>query len=178
MTSNIKQWIPTVEDWPKPGVSFLDICGLLHEPRAYRSVIEWAVKICSEGRFRPTSIIATESRGFIFAAPVALELGVPLILVRKPDKLPGSTYDVVYDTEYSTDRLSIQQSAPVGSAPVIIDDILATGGTVMAVRQLLIDNFDVDNVTAVIPIVLSFLPGVAKLLDNDVELYYHTSYDE
>lgn len=174
---NIKTVLPVIPNWPREGVDFIDVCGLLTTPVEYRETIDWIVDQCRNNRFKPTSIVAIESRGFVFGAPVALELGLPLVLTRKPGKLPGPVHRIDYDTEYSSDSLTIQQGAPVGSTPFIVDDVLATGGTIAAVNQLLLTNFDVDRVSAVVPIALLFLPGVAKCLDNDINLMYHTSYE-
>jgi adenine phosphoribosyltransferase len=174
---NIKSQIPIVQNWPRSGVSFIDICGLLHHPESYETIIDWATNCCHNEEFKATSIVAVESRGFLFGSPIAKSLKIPLILVRKPGKLPGETHDIKYQTEYSTDSLSIQKSAPVGLRPIIIDDVLATGGTVIAVSDLLKTNFNVSSVTAVIPIALKFLSGINNCIDNDIDLHYHIVYE-
>lgn len=174
---NIKEYLPVVENWPVPGVNFVDICGLLHKPAAFETLIDWAADACNNNEIQATSIVAIESRGFLFAAPIANKLQVPLILVRKPNKLPGEVYSIEYTTEYSTDKLSIQKSAPLGPSPVIVDDVLATGGTICAVAELLRTHWTVDYISAVVPIVLKFLPGLEVCNAKSIDINYYTSYE-
>jgi adenine phosphoribosyltransferase len=171
---NLKDYIPVVSDWPKPGVNFLDITGLLNEPRAFNTVCQWLSTQAS--RARATSIVAIESRGFVFAGSLARSKELPLILVRKPNKLPGLVHTVTYDTEYSTDSLSIKANAPVGGRPFIIDDVLATGGTIMATTQLLRNNFNVSAVNAATVIGLDFLPGHNRLIQNKIDVQTLINY--
>ena len=172
---NIKRFIPVVNNWPKPGVNFLDVSKLLQTPWAFSEIVEWISVTAEEQGI--TSLVAVESRGFIFAAPVAERLGLPMILVRKKGKLPGAVHSISYDTEYSTDTLEIQQDAPVGTNPAIIDDLLATGGTVLAVNGLIMREWPKTTTSAIVPINLTFLPGAKRCQDHGIQLFTHTNYD-
>ena len=171
-TDLLKKQIPIYKDWPKPGVNFIDINGILVNPFAFNYCIDWLKKIALEQDV--TSIVAIESRGFIFGSPVASSLKIPLVLVRKPNKLPGELKTITYNTEYSTDSLSIQSNAPVGKNPIIVDDLLATGGTILAVKKLL----EIDKVNAAVIIELSFLTGYRLLKDNGISCDSLIQYDE
>lgn len=171
---NLREYIPVVPDWPRPGVNFLDITGVLEQPRAFAHCANW---LSSQIRqFDATSIVAVESRGFPLAAVAAKALDLPLILARKKDKLPGPVWTQDYDTEYSRDSVSIKQSSPVGARPYIVDDILATGGTAEAVATLINSHWAVEQVACGVTIALDFLPGykllVAQGIHTDVLLHY------
>jgi adenine phosphoribosyltransferase len=99
-----------------------------------------------------------------------------MVLARKPNKLPGAVYQQSYDTEYSTDTIEIKQTAQVGLRPIVLDDLLATGGTILAVGELLRKNFTVDQVTAAVVINLKFLPGHAVLDKNSIRLFSLEDY--
>ena len=163
---NLKNIITETPDWPTEGVNFLDITPILENPVVFDYCIDRFVDAAQTA----TSIVAIESRGFPIGAVVANRLGIPLILVRKPGKLPGAVYSESYTTEYSTDNLEIKQTADVGTDPMIIDDLLATGGTVNAVVTLLKKNFNPTKVTCGVIINLSFLPGQQLLRDNQIDL--------
>jgi adenine phosphoribosyltransferase len=107
--------------------------------------------------------VAVESRGFVFAAPVARQLGLPLILVRKRGKLPGTTVQHSYQTEYSTDTIEMHPHAPVGTHPLIVDDLLATGGTIMAAAHLIRSQWSNTTISAAVIINLQNLPGGTAL---------------
>ena len=172
MLDFLKKQIPIYKDWPKPGINFIDINGILVNPLAFNECVEWLKNIVwNKGA---TSIVAIESRGFVFGSPVAAQLKIPLVLVRKPNKLPGELKTITYDTEYSTDSLSIQANAPIGKNPLIIDDLLATGGTILAVKKLL----EVDKVNAAVIIELSFLLGHKLLIDNGISCNSLIQYNE
>ena len=173
---NLKLIIPTIPNWPRPGVDFLDITPVLETPAAFTHCVEWLAKCAQETR--ATSLVAMESRGFPFAAAVAYQTNLPLILARKPNKLPRPVYANSYDTEYSTDTIEIKQTAQVGPRPIIIDDLLATGGTILAVAELLRKNFTVDQVTAAVVIDLKFLPGHDALTKNAIKLFSLEEYSE
>ena len=166
--------IPVVSNWPKSGVNFLDITPILESPDAFAYCTEQIVKHIHS--VSATSIVAVESRGFPFAAAAAHVSRLPLILARKPNKLPGAVYQQSYDTEYSTDTIEIKQTAQIGSRPIIIDDLLATGGTILAVARLLRKNFTVDQVTTAVVINLKFLPGHDVLATNSIKLFSLEDY--
>jgi adenine phosphoribosyltransferase len=123
-----------------------------------------------------SSIVAIESRGFPIGAVLAQQLKLPLVLVRKPNKLPRPVYSQSYTTEYSTDSVEIKQSANVRDYPLIVDDLLATGGTVTAAADLLKNNFAVNLVRCAVIINLSFLPGAELLKQNQIELLSLETY--
>jgi adenine phosphoribosyltransferase len=158
--------LAVVSDWPKPGVNFLNLQSLLTKPAVFRSACQVMQDLVSDS---PTSIVAVESRGFLLAAPLAHALGLPLILARKPGKLPGAVVSITYDTEYSQDTLCIEAGVDPGQHPLIVDDVLATGGTVVAVAQLLRSNFRCESVSCVTLFNLAFLPGRQRLDQANVK---------
>lgn len=132
---DLKQYIDIVEDFPSKGVSFKDISPLLKNPVAYSHAINKLAKIISTEFFNVHNIAAIESRGFIFAAPIAFRLGLPLILVRKEGKLPPlKLKKITSKSEYATVPLEVREGQ---GRTVIIDDVLATGGTIDAAKELL-----------------------------------------
>ena len=131
----VKNSIATVPDYPKPGIMFRDITSLLAEPKAFQTVQQALVNTYKDQKF--DVIIGTESRGFIFGAPLALELGIPFVPVRKPGKLPRETVSQSYQLEYGEDTLEIHKDAiKEGDKVLLVDDLLATGGTIEATVKL------------------------------------------
>ncbi len=133
---DLRDYIREISDFPKPGVLFRDITPLLAHPEAFRASIDGFA-----ARYRGESIdvlVAAEARGFIFAAPLALELGIGFVPIRKPGKLPFDTHSFHYELEYGVDTLEMHIDGVVsGQRVLVIDDLLATGGTVRACCQLL-----------------------------------------
>ena len=128
--------IRKVPNFPHEGILFYDITGVLTNPEAFRHVIDTLFALYSGKGFG--AVAAVESRGFVFAAPLALHLGVPLILVRKKGKLPGVTLQRAYSLEYGQAVLEVHpHDVPQGVNIVIVDDLLATGGTLSAAAELL-----------------------------------------
>ena len=158
---NLKDHIRGIPDFPKPGILFYDISTLLRDPDAW-SVAMGRLANCVR-TYQPQLLAGIESRGFLLAAPLALKLGCGFVMLRKPGKLPGATIGLDYQLEYGSDRLEVQADAVTpGQRVVIVDDLLATGGTLAAGIALL------QKVGAVVPaaavlIELSFLGGRAKL---------------
>jgi len=172
---NFKDYIPIVPDWPKAGVNFLDVTGILENPKVFAQATNWlSLQIKN---FSASSIVAVESRGFPFAAVAAKTLSLPLILARKKDKLPGKVYSQTYDTEYSQDTISIKHNSPVGPRPYIVDDILATGGTAVATAKLIRSNWSVKDVGCGVMICLEFLPGRRQLLQQQIHLDTLLNYE-
>jgi adenine phosphoribosyltransferase len=132
---DLRKLIREVPDFPKPGILFYDITTLLKDPVAFKEVIDRMV-----GQVRDTPIdlvVGMESRGFIFSAPIAYQLGAGFVPVRKLGKLPAETIEVEYDLEYGTATLEVHRDAiKPGQRVVIVDDLLATGGTVLGTIEL------------------------------------------
>ena len=132
---DLKAYIRDIPDFPKPGILFRDITPLLQNPKAFRAAINAFAERYKEKRI--DKIMCVESRGFLFGAPLAHKLGVGLAIVRKPGKLPWKTRSVQYALEYGTDVIEIHEDAILpGERVLIIDDLLATGGTAAAGVQL------------------------------------------
>lgn len=132
----IKQSIKTIPDYPKPGIMFRDITSLLESPPAYHATIQQLVEHYAQQGI--TKVVGTEARGFLFGAPVALALNLPFVPVRKPGKLPRATLSECYELEYGSDCLEIHQDAITAADNVLlVDDLLATGGTIAASAKLI-----------------------------------------
>lgn len=134
------QHIPTVADFPSPGIAFRDIVPLLAHPEARQAALLGLVGLVEAVATEESiaGLCAIESRGFVFAAPLADRLGLPLMLMRKPGKLPPPVAQIAYDLEYGSDALECRPDLlPTGSRVVVVDDVLATGGTLCAASDLL-----------------------------------------
>ena len=133
---DLKQHIRGIPDFPTPGILFYDISPLLAHPQAWQTTVERLAEIVHE--HEPDVLAGIESRGFLVAAPLALRLNKGFIMVRKKGKLPGATLPYTYDLEYGTDTSEIQSDAvQPGQKVFLVDDLLATGGTMNAAAQLL-----------------------------------------
>ena len=132
---DLKQYIRDVPDFPIPGVLFRDITPLLRDPQALKHTIDEFTRICRDGAV--DAVVGIESRGFLFGTPLAYNLGVPFVPVRKPGKLPAARMSIEYSLEYGTNRLDIHEDALTpGQRVVIVDDLLATSGTARAAAKL------------------------------------------
>ena len=158
---DLESYIRDIPDFPQEGVMFKDITPLLADADAFRETIDrMADGYTDEG---VTKVLGAEARGFIFAAPLAYKLGAGFIPARKPGKLPWETTSATYQLEYGTDSLEMHRDAIVpGDRVVIVDDVLATGGTAGAKAQLVADNGGIVVGFAFL-IELDFLGGRAKL---------------
>jgi adenine phosphoribosyltransferase len=158
---DLKAQIRQIPDFPKPGILFYDISTLLQQPAAFAIAVERMAELVRE--LRPDRLVGIESRGFIFAAPLALRLGVGMAMVRKRGKLPGSVVGHAYHLEYGSDTIEISSDliAP-GSRAVIVDDLIATGGTAAATAELLA-KIEVVVAGAVFLIELPALGGRERL---------------
>lgn len=163
---DLKSHIRHVPDFPKPGILFYDISTLLAHPAAWRETVRRLAEAVKP--MEPEILVGIESRGFLTAAPLALELGLGFVMARKKGKLPGETVTHTYDLEYGSDAIEIQAGAvKKGQRVVVLDDLLATGGTLAASVDLLREvGADVRGAACIIE--LSFLNGRSRL-DAPVE---------
>jgi adenine phosphoribosyltransferase len=158
---DLKKHIRSIPDFPKPGILFYDISTLLAHAKAWHATIERMADVLRP--YKPDVLAGIESRGFLLAAPLALALGTGFVMMRKQGKLPGTTIRHTYALEYGTDTIEIQNDAiKKGARVVLVDDLLATGGTLAAAATLL------EQVGGVVPaaacvIELTFLEGRKRL---------------
>lgn len=176
----LQERVGAVPDFPIPGIVFRDITTLLTDPEAFRSTVGHLASRISEITAAidgPVKLAAVESRGFLFGAVLGHDLGLPVVLVRKPGKLPRPTRSIAYELEYGTDQLEVQtDDLRAGDQFIIVDDLLATGGTVAATARLLRDSGAmVDH--AVFVIDLPDLPGAGVLADAGVTSHSLISFD-
>lgn len=158
---DIKAHIRQIPDFPKPGILFYDISTLLAHPAAWKATIERMADLVSP--WRPTVLAGIESRGFLVAAPLALAMGLGFVMVRKKGKLPGKCIPHTYALEYGNDTIEVQDDAvDKGARVVLLDDLLATGGTLAAAGELLA-KVGGEIVGAATIIELTFLDGRARL---------------
>ena len=158
----IERYIRDVPDFPKPGIVFKDITPLLQSPEGLRQSIDGMVAAVDPDSY--DLICGIESRGFIFGTALADRLGKGFIPVRKPGKLPWKTESVSYELEYGSDSIEIHVDAVEGKRVLMVDDLLATGGTMEAAIEL-VRKVGGTPVAAVFVIELAFLPGRDKLGD-------------
>lgn len=154
---NLRHYVRDIPDYPKKGITFFDITPILSDPEAFQYVIDQLAekyKDCGA-----TKIVAADARGFIFGAPLALKLGISFVPIRKPGKLPFKNRCVTYDLEYGSDTLCMHVDAiDEGDKVLLIDDLLATGGTAEGMVKL-VKEAGGDIVGAGFVIQLSFLDG-------------------
>ena len=158
---DLKAHIRGVPDFPKPGILFYDIGTLLRHADAWKAAIEGLAALIRP--HQPAMLAGIESRGFLLAAPLALHLGCGFVMLRKRGKLPGTVTGLDYALEYGTDRIEIQSDAVApGTRVVVLDDLLATGGT-MAAGIALLQQVGAEVPAAIALIELTFLHGRSKL---------------
>ncbi len=159
---HLKNAIRTIPNFPKPGIQFKDITPLLANGDLFRQTIDaFATRHADSGIDR---VVGIEARGFIFASALAYALGAGTCLVRKPGKLPHTVHRQTYELEYGTDAVEIHTDAfQPGQRILLIDDVLATGGTVGATIELIRRNFEVEIVEVDFLLELAFLKGREKL---------------
>lgn len=161
-----KALVREIHDFPKPGIVFYDITTLLKNPEGYRRVIDDLT-----ARYRNeaiSKIVGIESRGFILGSPLAYNLGVGFVPVRKPGKLPADVFEVKYNLEYGSNSLAIHRDAvTMGERVLVVDDLLATGGTAAATVYLL-QQLGAEIVGCAFMVELLFLKGRQKIEDCQV----------
>lgn len=171
----IKDNIKTVPDYPKPGIMFRDVTSLMENAEAYKAAIALLVEKYQGQGF--TKIVGTESRGFLFGAPLALELGVGFVPVRKPGKLPREVISESYELEYGVDTLEIHTDAiSEGDKVLMVDDLLATGGTIEATTKL-IRRLGGDVAHAAFIINLPEIGGETRLKAAGIDVYSICEFD-
>ncbi len=167
-TELISSRIRDVPDFPKPGVTFKDITPLLSDHRAFQEAVDGIV---ASAPSQIDIVVGMEARGFIFAAPVALALNAGFVPVRKPGKLPMEVFEESFNLEYGQDTLTIHRDAiGPGARVLVVDDILATGGTVGATGGLL-RQLGADLVHVSVLLELGFLNGRAVLEQNGIDSF-------
>ena len=142
---DLKKFIRTVNDFPIDGIVFRDITSLIETPEAFIKTCDELTKITKE--FNAEIVASIESRGFIFAGTIARDLSLPFVLARKPGKLPNQTFQKSFNLEYGSTSIEIQKNTNImkGQKIVIVDDLVATGGTAIACAELLTENFNLSN---------------------------------
>jgi adenine phosphoribosyltransferase len=173
---DLKNIIRTVDDFPKPGIKFLDVTSILENPEAFRRTVNWLIKLAAVHDIE--SIVAIDARGFIWGGALANEIRCPLHIARKPGKLPGNVVTYTYDTEYSSASLSMIKDSTIKGPVLVIDDILATGGTLNAVGELLNKEFQIPPNKQIHAVIanLDFLPGKKFLSDKGYKVEHLLEY--
>jgi adenine phosphoribosyltransferase len=169
---DLKRHIRQIPDFPKPGINFFDISTLIGHAEAWRTTIDRMAEMLRP--WKPDALAAVDARGFLVAAPLAIPLNCGVVMIRKSGKLPGKVKSHIYGLEYGTDVVEIQHDAvKAGQRVVIVDDLLATGGTLMAAAAL-IRSSGAEVVGAACIVELAFLKGRAKI---DMPFAALLSYD-
>ena len=164
---DLKRSVRTINDFPIKGIKFRDITSLIETPEAFKKTCNQLTKLSKE--FNADIIASIESRGFIFAGTIARDLGLPFVLARKPGKLPNQTFKKSFNLEYGSTSIEIQQNTNIkkNQKIVIVDDLVATGGTAIACAELLTENFSVRNENILILCVIDLKElGGSKLINE------------
>jgi adenine phosphoribosyltransferase len=171
----IKGYIREIPDFPKPGIRFKDLTPLLANGQAFAEVVDRFADLCAESDLRPQRIACPEARGFVFGAALAFRLGIGLVPIRKPGKLPYKTACMEYALEYGTDKIEMHVDAIApGQRVIIVDDLLATGGTVRASADL-VERLGGIVAGCLFVVELGFLKGRERL--RGLPVYSLVRYD-
>ena len=166
--NDLKDSIRTVPDFPIPGIQFRDITSLIENPEAFNQSLLELTSLTMN--FKATKLVGIESRGFVFGTPIARDLDLPFIMARKPGKLPNPTHKRDFDLEYGSTSLEIQKVTEINEHDkvVIVDDLIATGGTAIACADLVHECFNVpkENILILAVIDLPNLGGCVIINDN------------
>lgn len=158
---NLEDYIPTINNFPKEGIAFKDVSPLLADKEAFAYTIEKFSEIAK--KYKPTVIVGPEARGFVFGTALAYKLGLGFVMARKSGKLPGKTVSTTYALEYGEDQIEVPEGLiKKGDRVLIIDDLLATGGTIGAIVRL-VEKCDATAVAALTLIELLSLDPSRKL---------------
>lgn len=176
---NLKKDITPIPDFPVAGVQYKDVTSLLYKPAAFKVTVDAITAFARANNI--TDVVAPDARGFIWGSPVAVALGLPLHLVRKPGKLPPPTIGHEFEYEYAQTSLHMKANTPLGALNnvLIIDDVSATGGTAMAIVELL-KQFEVHPIDMCYACVidLTFLGGTVKLQEQGLKTFSVIEYDK
>ncbi|MCZ6795597.1 MAG: adenine phosphoribosyltransferase [Planctomycetota bacterium] len=165
MCEDLKQFIREIPDFPRQGIRFKDIGPLLHNGEAFGRTIDELARICEENDLQPEICACPEARGFIFGGALAFRLGIGFVPIRKPGKLPSDTARVEYALEYGKDSIEMHLDAvKKGQKVLLVDDLLATGGTLGACADL-IRKSEAEVVGVLFVVELTFLEGRKRLSD-------------
>jgi len=171
LVDELRRTIRDVNNFPKPGLVFKDVTPVLLDAKLFARTVQLMAEPYRDARI--TRVVSIESRGFLFGAPIALELGAGLVPIRKPGKLPAATQRIEYALEYGTDALEMHHDAvQPGDRVMVVDDVLATGGTANAAAQLL-GGTGAAVVGFSFLIELDFLKGRQRLQGRRVEALLH-----
>jgi adenine phosphoribosyltransferase len=171
ISSYLKNHIRTVPDWPAPGVQFRDITPLLQNPQVFRVLIDAFVHRYMDPALRPSVVAGLDARGFIIGSVIAYELGVGFVPIRKKGKLPFTTVEETYELEYGSATVELHTDAvKSGDRVVLIDDLIATGGTMMAGARLL-EKLGAEVIEGAAIVDLPELGGSAKVRESGLKLH-------
>jgi adenine phosphoribosyltransferase len=167
----LREHIRTVPNWPAPGVQFRDITPLLQNPKVFRVLIDTFVHRYMDPALRPTVVAGLDARGFIIGSVLAYELGVGFVPIRKKGKLPFTTVEETYELEYGSATVELHTDAvKAGDRVVLIDDLIATGGTMMAGKKLL-ERLGAEIIEGAAIVTLPELGGEDKLRESGLSLF-------
>ena len=167
----LRDHIRTVSDWPAPGVQFRDITPLLQDPKVFRVLIDAFVQRYMEKGMRPDVVAGLDARGFIIGAVIAYELGVGFVPIRKKGKLPFTTVEETYELEYGSATVELHADAvKAGDRVLLIDDLIATGGTMMAGKNLL-ERLGATVTEGAVIVDLPELGGSKRLRDAGLKIF-------
>jgi adenine phosphoribosyltransferase len=167
----LREHIRTVPNWPAPGVQFRDITPLLQNPKVFRVLIDTFVHRYMDPALRPTVVAGLDARGFIIGSVLAYELGVGFVPIRKKGKLPFTTVEETYELEYGSATVELHTDAvKAGDRVVLIDDLIATGGTMMAGKKLL-ERLGAEIIEGAAIVTLPELGGETKLRESGLSLF-------
>ncbi|MEY4733344.1 MAG: Adenine phosphoribosyltransferase [Pseudomonadota bacterium] len=173
----LKSHIRTVPDWPAPGVQFRDITPLLQDPRVFRVLIDAFVHRYMDPALRPDVVAGLDARGFILGSVVAYELGLGFVPIRKKGKLPFTTVEETYELEYGSATVELHTDAvKPGQRVLLIDDLIATGGTMMAGKKLL-EKLGASVLEGAAIVDLPELGGSRRIQDSGLKLFTLVSFE-